>query len=40
MLAASVDCVAAVEVLLQKGATLELQARSRAMECTQTPCPG
>ena len=27
MLAASVDCVAAVEVLLEKGATLELQAR-------------
>lgn len=30
MLAASVDCVLAVEVLLEKGATLELQARPLA----------
>jgi hypothetical protein len=27
MLAASVDCVRAVDILLEKGATLELQAR-------------
>ena len=39
MLAASVDCVAAVDVLLKKGATLELQARSPACDIARG-CPG